>query len=99
PTRLCREPADATSFYATGAFSSYASFATKNAARIRFSDGSPVTTFLLPDAPGFGPNDQITDALPVPGGGIMVNGPYTMWDGAVARNLVKLDGDGQDYSN
>jgi hypothetical protein len=98
PTRLVRDLADPANVYATGPILRYGSFDTNGAVRIRLADAEPVTSFVLLPAP-FGPDLSISDAIGVEGGGLLVNGPYTTWDGGFVRNLVRLDEAGQDYGN
>ncbi len=96
---LCRDGLAANRFYVAGAFSQVGSHLTKNIARLDVDGGAPDGSFTIFDAPGVGPNGAISAAIATPDGAILVNGNYTQWDGATARNLVKVDAAGQDYSN
>ncbi|MBI1380408.1 MAG: hypothetical protein GC161_04895 [Planctomycetaceae bacterium] len=97
--RLLEDPLSSERFYVTGAFTQVGSHQTKQVARMFVASGSPDTTFQFVNLPGIGPNGAVSDAIPTPDGALLVNGNYTQWDGFPARNLVKLDAAGDDYSN
>ncbi|MEZ5979303.1 MAG: delta-60 repeat domain-containing protein [Planctomycetota bacterium] len=99
PYDLCRDAIDPDAIYMVGTFTHVDGLAAKNITRFLLSTGDADPNFIAGIFPGTGPNVQVVAAQPFPTGGVLVNGPYSTWDGNFCRNLVVVDALGIDYLN